>query len=174
MESYQLIQTPRLDLYCLSVDELETQSFVGRGFLNPHGVFTEENLPRTNRLADVKAHPERIRWYYRIMVDRERNIAVGSISFHASPDVTGMIEIGLGVADAEQGKGFATEALRGMWDWVSNEPEVKLLRYTVSPTNLASMAIIRKFGFPQTGEQIDEEDGLELIFENSVVNYLQR
>jgi hypothetical protein len=34
------------------------------------------------------------------------------------------------------------------------------------------MAIIKKFEFPLIGEQIDEEDGLELIFETSVEDYL--
>jgi hypothetical protein len=34
------------------------------------------------------------------------------------------------------------------------------------------MAIIRKFGFPLIGEQIDPEDGLELIYEISVDEYL--
>jgi hypothetical protein len=42
----------------------------------------------------------------------------------------------------------------------------------VSPTNRPSIAIIKKFEFPQIGEQMDEEDGLELIFETSVEDYL--
>jgi RimJ/RimL family protein N-acetyltransferase len=51
-------------------------------------------------------------------------------------------------------------------------PEVKLLRYTVSPHNEPSIAIITKFGFPLIGEQMDEEDGLELIYEVDVAGYL--
>ena len=34
-----------------------------------------------------------------------------------------------------------------------------------APNNEPSLAIIRKLGFEQTGEAIDEEDGLELVFE---------
>jgi RimJ/RimL family protein N-acetyltransferase len=49
---------------------------------------------------------------------------------------------------------------------------VKILRYTVSPENAASMHIISKLGFKQTGDQIDPEDGLELIFEKSVEDFL--
>lgn len=168
---FELIASTRLDLYCLTRDELESKSLIGRNFKNPHGVFTEEELPRTNRLADVQANPENIRWYYRIIVDRSRNIAVGSVSFHAAPDENGMVEIGIGIAPEEQGNGFATEALGAMWNWVIHEPAVKLLRYTVSPENAPSMAIIKKFEFPQVGEQIDEEDGLELIFETPVANF---
>jgi hypothetical protein len=35
------------------------------------------------------------------------------------------------------------------------------------------MHIIKKLRFIQVGEQIDEEDGLELIFEQSKENYLK-
>ena len=36
---------------------------------------------------------------------------------------------------------------------------------SATPDNEPSLAIIRKLGFRQTGEAIDEEDGLELVFE---------
>lgn len=174
---YQLIATKRLDLYCMTAEELfgmgnDPDIFSERPFKNPHGVITGEKLPRTNRVQDVREHPENIRWYYRVIVDRERNIAVGSISFHDAPDERGMVEIGVGIAEPERGKGFASEALRGMWTWATHQPDVKFLRYTVSPENPYSISIIKKFEFPQVGEQIDPEDGLELIFESSVADYL--
>jgi RimJ/RimL family protein N-acetyltransferase len=176
---YQLIQTPRLDLFCLRAEELfrlgnDPEVFSDRSFDNPHQVLSGEDLPRANRVADVREKPENIRWYFRMIVDRERNIGVGSISFHGGPDERGMVEIGLGIAESEQGKGYATEALRGIWDWAAKLPEVKFLRYTVSPENLPSIAIITKFGVPLVGEQIDEEDGLELIYEISVEDYLTK
>jgi len=174
---FEVLKTHRLDLLCLTVQELlemgtNHQVFQNRGFENPHGVITGENLPRTNRVADVREHPENIKWYYRIIVDRSRQVAVGSVSFHGSPDDRGMVEIGIGIAEAERGKGYAQEALAGMWHWVVKQPGVKFLRYTVTPENEPSMAIIRKFDFPLVGEQIDEEDGLELIFERAASEYL--
>jgi len=59
-----------------------------------------------------------------------------------------------------------------MWRWVANDPQVKTLRYTVSPENLVSLHIIKKLNFNLIGEQIDEKDGLELIYELSSENYL--
>jgi L-amino acid N-acyltransferase YncA len=38
---------------------------------------------------------------------------------------------------------------------------------SVSPDNAPSLAIVHKLGFVQTGDQWDEEDGLELVFELS-------
>jgi RimJ/RimL family protein N-acetyltransferase len=60
-----------------------------------------------------------------------------------------------------------------MWKMICDRPDVKVLRYTVSPTNDASMHIINKLGFALVGEQDDPEDGLELIFEQTVENYRQ-
>lgn len=176
-QSYNLIRTQRLDLHCLTAEELfalgeNEDVFANRNFDNPHAVITGENLPRENRVRDVRERPENIRWYYRMIVDRERNVAVGSVSFHGAPDDRGMVEIGIGITEVEQGNGFASEALFGMWSWAAQQPNVKYLRYTVSPENAQSMAIIKKFEFPLIGEQIDEEDGLELIFEISVEEYL--
>ena len=82
-----------------------------------------------------------------------------------------MIEIGFGIVPERQNLGLGVELLRGMWKMILNYPNVKILRYTVSPTNEPSMHIINKLGFAKVGEQIDEEDGLELIFEESVSDY---
>lgn len=176
-QDFKLIQTERLDLYCLTAEELfelgqNPDVFAERDFENPYEVLSGEDLPRANRVTDVRETPENIRWYFRMIVDRSRNLGVGGISFHAGPDERGMVEIGLGIAELEQGQGFATEALRGMWDWAARLSEVKFLRYTVDPNNEPSMVIIQKFGFPMIGEQIDPEDGLELIYEISVEDYL--
>ena len=176
-DDFELIQTERLDLYCLTASELfgmgtDPDMFRTRSFLNPYNVISGEDLPRENRVADVRANPENIRWYFRAIVDRSRNLVVGGTSFHAGPDERGMIEIGLGVHESEQGKGFATEAVRGMWSWAAKQPGVKFLRYTVDPNNTSSIKVISKLGVPQVGEQIDEVDGLEYIFETSVTRFL--
>ncbi|MGA8016429.1 MAG: hypothetical protein WCB85_10980 [Candidatus Dormiibacterota bacterium] len=36
---------------------------------------------------------------------------------------------------------------------------------SVSPLNAPSLAVVRKLGFVQTGVQVDEIDGVELVFE---------
>jgi hypothetical protein len=61
-----------------------------------------------------------------------------------------------------------------MWGWVVTEPGVKILRYTVSPTNTASIALINSFGFDFMGEQLDEVDGPESIYEMSADAYRKK
>ena len=78
------------------------------------------------------------------------------------------------IEDAFQKQGFAKEALAGMWLWACEFPEVKMLRYTVSPDNLASIKVIEYFGFQFMGQQLDEIDGPENIYEESSENFKTR
>jgi [ribosomal protein S5]-alanine N-acetyltransferase len=96
------------------------------------------------------------------------------ISFHAPPDDRGMIEVGFGIDVEYQNQGYGTEALAAMFDFAAREPEVQVLRYTVSASNIPSMKVITKFGFRHVGQQIDEEDGPEEIFEISAKEYLAK
>jgi RimJ/RimL family protein N-acetyltransferase len=52
--------------------------------------------------------------------------------------------------------------------WAADSPEVSLVRAGISPENEASLATLRPFGFEPVGEQWDEEDGRELLFERPV------
>ena len=82
-----------------------------------------------------------------------------------------MIEIGLGIESEYQNKGFAKESLFGMWCWAITFPEVRTLRYTVSPENAPSISVINYFGFELKGQQMDEIDGPENIYEMSAADF---
>lgn len=55
--------------------------------------------------------------------------------------------------------------LRELLRRAAAEPGVSTVRATISPNNVPSLATISGFGFTKIGEQWDEEDGRELIFE---------
>ena len=61
-----------------------------------------------------------------------------------------------------------------MWGWVTEEPGVRVLRYTVSPSNIASVKIIKYFRFTYIGQQLDEIDGPEDIYEMSVAEFREK
>lgn len=114
------------------------------------------------------------KWLFRNIYFKGTEEKVGQMSFHLPPNEVGMIEVGLDVEEAHRNKGVATEALTTLWLWACQQPEVKILRYTVSDQNLPSMRIILKFGFTHVGQQIDEVDGPEEIFEMSVQDFVAR
>ena len=156
----ELLQSDRLDLVPISVPELlelakEPSSFFLFKLRAPLVMEDESNN----------------RWLFRRIFLRSIGVQIGLISFHGLPDEIGMLEIGLDINENFRNQGYATEAIRCLWCWAANQPEVKILRYTVSSRNLPSMRIIEKFGFHHVGQQFDPEDGPEEIFEMMVDEY---
>ena len=90
---------------------------------------------------------------------------VGQIGFHEPPDRAGVVEVGYMVFPEHRRRGYAEEALRTMIDWAAGRPGVTAVRASVSPHNEPSLNLVAKLGFVQTGSQIDDIDGLELVFE---------
>ena len=52
-----------------------------------------------------------------------------------------------------------------MFDWAATEHGIHRFIASVRPDNEASLGLVRSYGFVQTGTQIDEVDGLELVME---------
>ena len=142
------------------------------GITNPYRHLIEGPSPLPHRIPKVKANPAFAEIGIILAVTKSDREIIGSAGFHDFPNEQGMIEIGFGIVDEKQNNGFGTELLLGMWRMICERPDVRILRYTVSPENAASMHIISKLGFKQNGEQIDPEDGVELIFEKSVEDFL--
>ena len=177
-----LIETTRLELHHIPVSGLislfeeksDLLAIAGRNFTNPHHNLVHESGPLGWRVPQVKADPSTNKWFVRFIVLRESREIIGSTSFHGVPDEVGMMEIGIGIEEKFWGNGYATEALLGMWRWVIEQPGVKTLRYTVSPSNTPSVRIIEKFGFHHLGQQMDEIDGPEDIYEMSVSEFQEK
>jgi len=177
-----VIETKRLELHHLSAeaiielfeDKSDQKALANRSITNPHRVLVDNSGPLGWRVPQVKIDPSVNKWFVRWIVLKETAEVIGSTSFHGVPDAKGMMEIGLGIEEPFQNKGYAKESLKGMWSWVSQFPEVKTLRYTVSPDNLPSIAVINYFGFEYKGQQMDDIDGPENIYEMSTKDFQQK
>ncbi len=128
---------------------------------------------------DLRLATHATQWQFREIFLSSTNEKVGEINFHRSPagdefTPVGTIEIGVEIAEMYRHNGFASEALMAMWLWACEHDEIKVLRYTVSASNHPSMRIIQKFGFTHVGQQIDEEDGPEEIFEMAAEIFKER
>lgn len=143
-----------------------------RPYSNPYGVLSEQEPPIMWRAPQVERDPSTNKWFIRWIILRETSEIIGSTSFHAPPDERGMLEIGLGLHEKFHRQGFGFEAVMGMWKWAATQPGVRIFRYTVSPDNVASVALVRKCGFSRVGQQIDEIDGPEDIYEMTVEEFL--
>jgi RimJ/RimL family protein N-acetyltransferase len=177
-----VIISERLELHHISAEGIielfeeksDVAAIAGRDFTNPHRTLIANSGPLAWRVPQVKVNSSLNKWFVRFIVLKGSREIIGSTSFHGAPDSEGMIEIGLGIEPAYQGKGYAKESLQAMWHWAVGFPEVKTLRYTVSPDNLPSIAVINYFGFDYKGQQMDDIDGPEDIYEMSSQEFLKR
>ena len=142
-------------------------------YSNPYKHLIDGPSPISFRIPRVKLNPGFAEIAIILAIEKSSHEIVGSAGFHDFPNEVGMIEIGFGIVPERQNQGFGKELLHGMWSQIVKRPDVKTLRYTVSPTNAPSMRIIESMGFEFKGEQIDEIDGPELIFELSSEKYIQ-
>ncbi len=120
------------------------------------------------RLEQIASDARALDWVARAAVDRSSGNVVGHAGFHGPPDERGMVEVAYSVAPEWRRQGYATAMLASALAWASSVEQVTVVRASISPDNAASLATIRKFGFEQVGEQWDEEDGLELVYERPV------
>lgn len=122
------------------------------------------------RLADVDRDPAALPWVARAMVLADNLGArrvIGSVGFHGPPDASGQVEIGYHVEPGFRRRGFATEAVRALIDWAT-EQDIRRFRASIAPSNKASLAVVRRFGFREAGRRWDSVDGEELVFELDV------
>jgi RimJ/RimL family protein N-acetyltransferase len=117
------------------------------------------------RTTQVVETPQDLPWVTGLLVDEDSGDVVGAGGFHAAPDENGMVEVGYGVDPAYRRRGYARAALVAMIDRARSDPSIHVFRVTVSPTNTASLGLVSQLPFLEVGDQWDDEDGLEIIFE---------
>lgn len=117
------------------------------------------------RIDQMAADPGSAPWIARAAVAEPDGTVVGYAGFHGPPDAAGMVEIGYSVAPEFRRQGYARAMVTELLRRAATEPGVSTVRATISPDNVASLATIAGFDFVEVGEQWDEEDGLEIIFE---------
>ena len=107
------------------------------------------------------------RWLLRAVVTRAQPAMVGRIGFHGPPDPNGMVEIGYKIDAAHRRRGYGFECAQRLIEAAEQLPQVSVVRASIAPDNAPSLRIAERLGFLPIGEQIDEIDGLELVFERS-------
>ncbi len=165
------ISTERLNLVLLTGAWL--RAYVKRdplpdlGFTAPDAFLSGTKYVVHLRAEQLAHDPTQEPWLLRAIVLRDSATAVGYANFHAPPDDRGMVEIGYQVLPAHRRRGYATEAAQAMWDWAARQG-ARVLRAAIAPTNVPALAMVRHAGFVAVGQQMDDVDGLELIFEKQV------
>jgi RimJ/RimL family protein N-acetyltransferase len=168
------ISSPRLELVSVGLDFVRA-ALEGRmddaerlaGVKLPDGWERDAQSALRYRKAQMEVDPSTRPWLLRLIVIRETGEVAGYVNFHAPPGDEGWVEIGYEIQPRLRRRGYATEAAYAMFLWAGAQG-VERLRASVSPDNEPSLGMVQKMGFTRTGEQWDEIDGLEYVFEASL------
>jgi RimJ/RimL family protein N-acetyltransferase len=164
----RIVQLSPDALAALAEGDLATADTLAPVPLTPWLVGEERLGTWRMRARQAVDSPEDLPWITGVLWSEDEQVVVGGAGFHAAPDERGMVEAGYGVDPAHRRRGYARAALDLLLERARREPDVRVLRLTISPDNEPSLALARQYPFVEVGEQWDEEDGLETIFELGV------
>ena len=173
-----MIRSERLELPLLSLSQLDRLAAgdggsvgVELGAILPDAWLAEVGWLASMRANQLRQRPSDGPWLLRPILlpgGAGAKTAIGYLNFHAGPDEDGRVEVGYTLLPEARGHGYAIEAVRAAFDWATRVHGITRFRAAVAPGNERSLNLIGKLGFRQTGDQWDEEDGLELVFELEV------
>ena len=168
----------RLILPALGIPALET---LLRGDRGAAGVMLDchipadlalTDMPLERRLKQLREDASEEPWLARAMIERSSRTMIGYIGFHTPPRPAYLaeiapdgVELGYTVHAAHRRQGYAREAAFALMHWAYAEHDQKCFVLSISPVNVASTAMAMSLGFVPCGQHMDEEDGLEIIFD---------
>ena len=97
-------------------------------------------------------------------VAEERGVTYGRVLLKLSGEAL-LGDRPYGVDPEFRRRGYARAMLRELLRRAAAEADVRTVRASIRPDNTASLATIAGHGFVHVGEQWDEEDGLEHLYE---------
>jgi len=172
-----LTRTPRLTLESMSVEFMEALARTDlAGAAREAGASVPADMPYdlrnflVFRLSQLTVDPSVQEWLGRVMVLADEagvREVIGSIGFHGSPDGEGRLEFGYRVEPQYRRQGFASEAIEAMFDWAHVTHGITRFLASISPDNEPSLRLAQRFAFERVGQQMDDIDGLEYVFETS-------
>ena len=122
------------------------------------------------RLHQLKVDPDYLPWSLRAIILREIGEVAGYVNFHSRPDPQALggsapdaIELGYTVFPQYRRGGIARETITALLPWARLHGSHHAI-LSISPNNIASLALAQSFGFVKVGEQMDDIDGPEDIY----------
>lgn len=159
----EFAELPETAMRALLDDDLDRASNVTGVALTAYFLTDDAKGLWAYRLAQLARDPAHAPWIVRAAI--ADGAVVGHAGYQGAPDENGTVEIAYSVDPAHRRRGHAATMLAALLERAAAEPSVRTVRASISPDNVGSLATIAGHGFAYIGEQWDEEDGRELVFE---------
>lgn len=86
-------------------------------------------------------------WFQLVIIENETKRIIGDIGIHFLDSENKQVEIGCTLSKDYQGKGYATEALRVVIDYLSNDLKKHRIIASIDPDNSSSIRLVERLGF---------------------------
>jgi [ribosomal protein S5]-alanine N-acetyltransferase len=101
----------------------------------------------------VEANPDQYMWFtHWLIINTADNLIVGGIGATGLPDQQGETTIGYFINARSEGKGFATEAVKGLLDFVFRHPGMRRVIAFTEEIQNASGKVLLNNGFMPAGQ----------------------
>ncbi|SPO07279.1 uncharacterized protein DNG_09973 [Cephalotrichum gorgonifer] len=163
----KLVQLPTPAIDALSNGDLESARNLSAYPLPPYLIGPDCSDVWKMRSEQIKVDPRDALWVTRLVIDSE-GVVVGRAGFHGQPDREGVVEVGYAIDPLHRRQGHARAAFGILLDVARKDPQVKVVRASVSPDNVASRKVVDHHGLREVGDRWDEDDGFVHTLEVSV------
>ena len=138
-----MIETDRLKLYAASKEQMEA-------FIAAQSVDVLK-AAYTEMLEGCLTHPDQWEWYAIWMIEAKDGRHIGELCFKGVTG-EGTAEMGYGIAEEYQGRGYATEAVNAAAAWALEQDVITCVTAEVDAENAASVRVLEKTGFVPAGK----------------------
>jgi len=132
----------------LRVEEKEDLPLVAEWINNPEYFGVYNPLVQHSRSELEKEYdkltPER-KWF---IIEKKDGTKVGTIGHFTAGK---LLEIGYALIPSERGKGYCTEAVKIMVDYLFLSKDIVRIQAHIDPRNTASLRVVEKIGFKKEG-----------------------
>ena len=133
-----IIETERLAIHTMSEDEMRSliEKQTDKELIKAYSEMLQESLD----------HPDAWDWYAAWAIEQKDGTQIGDLCFKGLND-DGSVEIGYGITEENQGKGYATEAVEAVLDWALNQSGIRQVEAETEWENRKSQRVLEKCGF---------------------------
>ena len=82
-----------------------------------------------------------------LIISKVDRVVVGSCAFKNIPNKSGEVEIGYGLGNLHEHKGYMTECIKGITSWALKQDGVQSVIAETEPGNLPSEKVLQRCGF---------------------------
>lgn len=149
-----LLETERLLLRDITIDDRQAIfDYRSDAETNKFQSWIPETLEDVESFIqrNIKEFNQPESWYQVLITDKQTKTVIGDIGIHFFGNENLQVELGITLSKNFHGQGYASEALKGIIDFLFNDLKKHRIMTSVDPDNVDSIQLMERIGFRKEG-----------------------